>query len=105
MAFVTVARFSGISEGQSRRIEVGGEEIALWKVGGRVYAVSNVCAHEHFSMMHQGILKGCMVSCPMHGWTYSLETGRCITGEGRLRTYRVRVEGDDVAIEEPGPAW
>jgi nitrite reductase/ring-hydroxylating ferredoxin subunit len=105
MAFVIVARDSEIREGRSKKIDVRGEEIALWKAGGRIYAVSNVCAHEHFSMMHQGTLNGCNVSCPMHGWTYSLETGRCITGEGRLRTYRVRVEGDEVAVEEPAPAW
>jgi nitrite reductase/ring-hydroxylating ferredoxin subunit len=37
----------------------------------------------------------------MHGWTYSLETGIALSGSGRVGTYTVKVEGDDVYIEQP----
>jgi nitrite reductase/ring-hydroxylating ferredoxin subunit len=100
-SFVRVARLSDIAEGRSARVKLGGDEIALWHVRGRVYAIGNVCSHQHFSELHHGILSGLTVSCPMHGWTYSLETGIAVTGSGRVRTYPVIVEGDGIYIEQP----
>ena len=100
-AYVRVARLSEIAEGKSVRVKLGDDEIALWRVRGRLYAIGNVCSHQHFSELHRGILSGLTVACPMHGWTYSLETGIALSGSGRVGTYAVKVEGDDVYIEQP----
>ncbi len=98
-AFVRVARLSDIPEGRSAKVKLGDDDIALWHVRGKVYAIANVCAHQHFSELHRGILSGLTVSCPMHGWTYALETGIAVSGSGRVRTYNVKVEGDVVYLE------
>lgn len=98
-AFVPVARLSDIAEGRSIRVTLGDDDLALWRVGGKLYAIGNVCSHQHFSELHRGILSGLTVACPMHGWTYSLETGIALSGSGRVRTYNVKVEGDDVYVE------
>jgi len=100
-AYVHVARISAVPEGRSIRVNLGDDEIALWRVGGRLYAIGNVCSHQHFSELHRGILSGLTVACPMHGWTYSLETGFALSGSGRVATYNVIVEGEDVYIERP----
>ena len=108
-AVVRVARLSDIAEGKSARVKLGDDEIALWRVRGKLYAIGNVCSHQHFSELHRGILSGLTVACPMHGWTYSLETGIALSGNGKVRTYNVKVEGDDVYIELPlrgsEPQW
>ncbi len=98
-SFVKAAKASALPEGRSKRIRIGDEEVALWHVRGKFYAISNVCAHQHFSALHQGILQGLEVICPMHGWTYSLETGRATSGNGNVKTYAVKVVGDDVWVE------
>jgi nitrite reductase/ring-hydroxylating ferredoxin subunit len=103
--FVRVAGTSDIAEGRGKKIELGDQEIALWRVNGRFYAISNVCAHQHISAIHLGTLEGLTVSCPMHGWAYSLETGRTPSGEGKLRVFRVVVEKNQVYVELPGPTW
>lgn len=103
--FIRVARSSEIQERKSKRVVVGGAEIALWRVEGRIYAISNVCAHQHFSSLHQGTLEGTTVTCPMHGWSYSLESGVSVHGNGRIRTYRVKVAGDEVFVEDPSSDW
>jgi len=100
-ARVRVAALSDIAEGRGVRVRLGDDEIALWRVRGKLYAIGNVCSHQHFSELHRGILSGLTVSCPMHGWTYSLETGLAVSGSGRVRTYHVSVEGDSVYIEPP----
>ena len=103
IAFVKVARLSDIAEGRSARIRLGDDDIALWHVRGKLYAIGNVCSHQHFSELHRGILSGLTVACPMHGWTYSLETGVAVSGSGRVRTYEVKVEGGNVLIGRTPP--
>ena len=97
--FVKVGKASAFPEGRGKRIRVGDDEVALWHVRGKFYAIDNVCAHQHFSMLHQGILEDLSVTCPMHGWTFSLENGKATTGNGRVRTYAVKVVGEDVWVE------
>jgi nitrite reductase/ring-hydroxylating ferredoxin subunit len=103
--WVNVGRLSSLGEKRSMRIALGDEEIALWRVGGVVYAIDNVCAHQHIPALHQGTLNGLTVACPMHGWTYSLETGLSLAGNGRVRTFRVKIERDDIFVERPEPKW
>jgi nitrite reductase/ring-hydroxylating ferredoxin subunit len=99
--FVRVAHVREIPDRCSKKIILDNEEIALWHVGGKFYAVGNVCPHQHFSSLHQGELNGLFLTCPMHGWTYSLETGMATVGNGRVRTYRVEILGDQVLLEGP----
>ena len=97
--FVKVSKASAIAEGKCKRVRVGNEDVALWRVRGQFYAIDNVCAHQHFAMLHQGILEDLSVACPMHGWSFSLETGKATVGSGKVRTYAVKVIGDDVWVE------
>jgi len=103
--FVKVARRSVLRNGYATLVSVDGEEIALWPVDGKIYAINNVCPHQHFSRLHQGALEGIHLSCPMHGWTFSLEDGHPVTGNGRAKTYQVKIEGDDVLVERPARVW
>ena len=82
-------------------IEIDGKDIAIFKRGTQYFAMSNVCAHQHFSLLHQGRLDGLSVECPMHGWTYDLTTGMALTGNGKVEAYRVQIDGDDLLIELP----
>jgi nitrite reductase/ring-hydroxylating ferredoxin subunit len=45
------------------------------------------------------------VACPQHKKTFSLKTGECLSGDPlKVRTFPVRVEGDEVFLELPSPA-
>jgi nitrite reductase/ring-hydroxylating ferredoxin subunit len=101
--FVKVARLAEIHERRGMLVTVDGEEIALFKCDGEVHAISNVCAHQHFSMLHKGEVDGCIVTCPMHGWKYDMRTGKGTTGDGRVARFRVRTVGEAVMIEIPDP--
>ena len=103
--FVIVARTSDVPDRRCKLVCVDGEEIALWHVGERFFAINNVCPHQHFSSLHQGSLEGLFVVCPMHGWSFCLEDGRPGFGNGRVRTYQVRISGKDVLVERPKHSW
>ncbi len=96
-----VATLDELREEGGRLVVVDGEDVALFKRGGMIFAIQNVCAHQHFSKLHEGEVDGLTVTCPMHGWTYSLVTGKAINGDGKVRRYDVNIEGNDVYIESP----
>jgi nitrite reductase/ring-hydroxylating ferredoxin subunit len=98
MQWIRVARLSALREGHGTRVIAEGEEIALWLVDGTVYAVSNLCAHQHLPSMYDAMRDGISITCPNHGWTFSLDSGIEENGRGRLRTFEVRIEGDDVFV-------
>jgi len=98
--YVVVGSQSEMRDRRAKRVAVGDHDVALWYVGGTFYAIGNVCAHQHFPMMHQGTLEGLTVRCPMHGWRYSLETGMAVEGSGKLPVFDVRVDGESVAVSK-----
>jgi len=91
-------------EGKGYLSRVDGEEVALFRVGNDFFAVRNLCPHQHFSMLHQGEVKGCVVTCPMHGWSFDLRTGFSTNASGRIKTYPVEVKDGSVYIQTNGNA-
>lgn len=96
--WVRVGSMHDLSRDGRVRVQSGGKDVILVMCDRQVYACDNTCAHQHYAMLHSGTLSGCLVTCPMHGWTFDVRTGRSTTGEGRIATYAVRVRGDDVFI-------
>jgi nitrite reductase/ring-hydroxylating ferredoxin subunit len=97
--FVPVAKLREVPRGGAKRILVGDLDVALWNVEGRLFAVANLCAHQHFATMHQAHREGLTITCPMHGWTFRLESGHECEGRGKLATYPVKIKGDDILVD------
>lgn len=100
-AFTKVARVSEVPPGGARIVVVAGQPVALFNVGGRFYATSNTCLHRG-GPVGEGDLDGTVVTCPWHGWEYDVRTGaNVINPAASLKTYEVRVEGEDVLVGTP----
>jgi 3-phenylpropionate/trans-cinnamate dioxygenase ferredoxin component len=102
IASVRVASVGEIPEGTAKRVEVDGEEIAVVHARGYFYAVSDICSHEYFHLSDGEVeVDELTIECPKHGSTFSLTTGEPMSLPAVLpvRTYGVRVEGDDVFVE------
>lgn len=99
--FVFVARKSEMPSDRGIVRTINDHEIAVFFIDGRVYAVSNICPHQHSPLLAQGIIEDLTVTCPLHGWTYSLETGKMVSGSGGIRIYAAKLEGDDVYVQKP----
>ncbi len=94
-----VADAEDLSPGQSMCIEFGGEKVALFNVGGTVYAISDTCTHRG-GPLSEGEVNGTDVTCPLHGATIDLTTG-CVKGppaSSPVTHYEVQVEGDEIQI-------
>jgi len=101
--YAKVAELTEFSSGRPKRVVVNETELAVFFIGGQFYAVQNECPHQHYSAMHEGILNGLELTCPMHGWTFDVSTGQATVGGGRLKRYAVKVVGNDVLVETPNP--
>ena len=89
--YVYICEEKMLKDSEGQRFYVNDTDIALFKVDGNVFAVSNVCPHQHASKMYEGFVENNCVICPLHGWTFSLETGNLHSGSRGLDTYPVKI--------------
>lgn len=87
-----------LAEGVCRRVRSGGSDLVVVRAGRRYHAFDNNCPHQHFASLHEGGLQGTTITCPMHGWSFDVRTGRSPTGEGRLELHTVETRGDEIWI-------
>lgn len=96
--FVRVAATADIPEGEGRTFEVGDQEVAVFNVGGRFFAIDNTCKHQG-GPLGEGELAGTVVTCPWHEWTYDVTTGESPDDpDCAVPCFRIRVDGDDILV-------
>jgi nitrite reductase (NADH) small subunit len=87
-----------VRERRGKRVILDGEEIVLFKIESQICAVSNMCPHQKFQKLHEGMFESGIVTCPMHGWAYDVRTGVSTNANGRLNTYPVEVKGNKIFL-------
>ncbi len=91
--FVKVAQLRDLPPGTGIMV-VGpfDKPMALFNAGGEIFAINAVCPHRGGPLAN-GRLDGHVVSCPWHGWTFDVRTGRPDHPGGHsVTTYEVKVE-------------
>lgn len=88
-----------LKEGNGRRFIVNETEVAVFKIGNKIFALSNVCPHQHNALIHDGFLEDEFVVCPAHGWKFNLKTGKQPKGENGLDSFPVVVQGNEVYVK------
>lgn len=84
--------------GEGRAFEVAGEQVAVFrKRDGVVRAVSAVCPHKG-GPIADGQIDARVVLCPLHMNAFDLDTGCSTTGAAPLRSFPVRVEGEELLL-------
>lgn len=101
--WITVARRSALGAGDMLAVTAGGRDIALYDLDGEIHATDNICTHA-FARLTDGWLDGDVIECPLHAGRFEVKTGK---GLGPpipcdLKTYPVRVVGDDIQVNVAG---
>ena len=96
--FVKVSSLSELNPGSAKVVEVMGKTIALFNVGGKIYATDNTCLHQG-GPLGEGDLTGEVVVCPWHQWEYNVRTGEVVgDSSSKVLTYPVQIEGSDIKV-------
>jgi nitrite reductase (NADH) large subunit len=83
-------------------------QIAVYRFASRGawHACENMCPHKRELVLSRGIVGDQdgvpKVACPIHKKAFSLESGKCLSGEDyAVKVFPVRVEGNDVYVQVP----
>lgn len=99
--FVRVGRVSEFREGRGRAVKVDGVDVAVFRVGARLFALKDACPHMGASLA-DGKPEGLQVECHWHHWKFDLDTGRCHEREwAAADRYEVKLDGQDVLLRPP----
>jgi nitrite reductase (NADH) small subunit len=100
MKWIRVTTTDNIPLREGRCIQIGDEQIAVFNLGDRFAAVDNACPHRGGPLC-DGIVSGETVTCPLHGYKISLETGHVTKPDVQVPvgSYPVRVEDGVVLVE------
>jgi nitrite reductase/ring-hydroxylating ferredoxin subunit len=98
--FIRVATTDELADQQAKLVEVEGQKIALFRVDGGFYALSDTCTHRK-GPLSEGTVEGTEVTCPWHGAKFDIRTGAVLgppAGQA-AKSYPVRVTGANIEIE------
>jgi nitrite reductase (NADH) small subunit len=99
---VKVARLADLPPGTGRAVYAGGQDIAVFNIGGEIVAIGNECPHAAGSL-GDGLVDGGIVTCPQHGWEFDARSGACMTVPGEaVPRYPVRVDAGDILVDLAG---
>jgi nitrite reductase/ring-hydroxylating ferredoxin subunit len=93
-----LCKLSELIENQGNRFIVDDVEVAVFKIDGEVFAISNVCPHQHTALLYDGFVENGCVVCPAHGWIFDLRTGKQPSGSRGVDSYPVIIENDEVYV-------
>jgi p-cumate 2,3-dioxygenase ferredoxin subunit len=99
---IRIGTLADFPEGEIRPAAMpDGTNLAIYNVGGTIYATTDLCTHGEASLSEEGILTGKIVECPWHFGTFDVTDGKptgmpCTVP---LKTFPVKVIEDSVYVE------
>ena len=75
--FVSVGRGEAFGPG-GHFVKVEGRHVALFRLDDGFHAIDNLCLHHAGPLCEGHIDANDEVTCPWHGWSYDIRTGRLV---------------------------
>ena len=100
MSWLDIGALDDIPREGARVVKTIAGCVAVFRTADdQVYALNDRCPHKG-GPLSEGIVHGTSVTCPLHAWVFSLETGQ-VQGadEGEVATYPVRMEAGRILLD------
>lgn len=99
-SWIEIGKLSDIPPRGARCVTTPLGRIAVFRTAtDDVYAIEDRCPHKG-GPLSQGIVHAAAVTCPLHNWVFSLETGRALgADEGSVRTYALKRDGERIFMD------
>lgn len=98
----SVAEAAELAPGDVKQVRVGARVLALYNVGGTLYATDDTCTHA-LASLSEGYLDGDVIECPLHQGCFHVPSGKAVAPPAcvDLRAYPVKIADGKVYIELP----
>lgn len=99
--WIDIAALEDVPQRGARVVKTSMGCVAIFRTGrDEVFALDNTCPHKG-GPLAEGIVHGTSVTCPLHNWVFSLETGQAQgQDEGQVATYPARVEQGRILLDD-----
>ena len=97
MNWIEIGTINDIPRRGARCVKTPEGRIAVFRtMEDQIFAIDDHCPHKG-GPLSQGIVHGAAVTCPLHNWVISLETGKALgADEGSVKTIAIRLDGDRI---------
>jgi nitrite reductase (NADH) small subunit len=97
--WVVVGTLNDIPQRGARCVKNGDMNIAVFRTAdNKFFAIEDKCPHKN-GPLSQGIVHDGCVTCPLHNWVISLETGKAQgADEGETRTFPIKMDGHTILL-------
>lgn len=87
------------AEGKTAGFEIEGQPLVLCNAFGEPYVIAGDCPHAGVALA-PGVLRGCVLECPLHGGKLDVRTGKPVTPPIRraARTHEVRLQDGGLEV-------
>jgi nitrite reductase [NAD(P)H] small subunit len=98
--WIDIAALEDIPQRGARVVKTRQGCVAIFRtIDDRVYAIDDTCPHKN-GPLSEGIVHGASVTCPLHNWVFSLETGLAQgADQGQVNTYEIRVDRGRILLD------
>lgn len=98
--WIDIGAIDDIPARGARIVKTASGCVAVFRTGAdEVFAIDDRCPHKG-GPLSEGIVHGRSVTCPLHNWVISLETGLAQGADtGTVATYPARIEGGRVLLD------
>lgn len=98
--WIDIAALSDVPQRGARVVKTAHGCVAVFRTAAdEVFALDNACPHKA-GPLAEGIVHGTSVTCPLHNWVISLETGMAQgADEGQVATYPARVDQGRILLD------
>jgi len=100
MNWIDIGALSDIPAQGARVVKTAAGCVAVFRTAeDQVFAIDDSCPHKG-GPLSEGIVHGNAVTCPLHAWVFSLETGMALgADEGAVQSYPARVEAGRILLD------
>lgn len=97
--WVPVGQLSDVPRQGARCVTYGDMTVAIFRTADdRIFALEDKCPHKN-GPLSQGIVHDGCVTCPLHNWVISLESGTAQGADsGETRTFPVKLNGETILL-------
>jgi len=106
MTRLFVCQDDKLSDGEAIKVDGPSGAIAVFKVNGELFSLSDRCSHGNASMSEGYVEDDATVECPLHAARFCLKTGAalCQPATDPLKTFPVQLVDGAIYVDVPEAA-